>query len=253
MKNKEITNLSEYIKYISNHEHQHVCQWFFRGHGNESFSLTPSFFRIDLDSTYSNWERLETYIIEEFKKESISHLKYTPTNHIEWLIMAQHYGLPTRLLDWSTNSLVALYFACEDYSNGFNSNVWMYGLASVNNCWEESTIIARKIGISAVNNTIIFPQHFDSRITNQAGCFSIHEFPKNKIFKPFDQSKREPVDLGSFERIIIKAEFKREILNELYAIGIHKGFIYPGLEGITSKIKYEIETKHKRTTLNLIK
>ena len=44
MKNKEITNLSEYIKYISNHEHQHVCQWFFRGHGNESFSLTPSFY-----------------------------------------------------------------------------------------------------------------------------------------------------------------------------------------------------------------
>jgi hypothetical protein len=244
---QEIKSLAEYIDLVKNQEHQHVSQWLFRGHGNDSYTLTPSLFRIDRKESWANWDRIEDYIMNQFRTESTPFLKSEPKDEIEWLTMAQHYGLPTRLLDWSTNPLVSLYFALENYKSDKDSSVWMYGLSSTNNCWGESTWIAKKINLSGnICENIIFPKHIDSRITNQSGCFTIHEIPeRDKEFVPINENPRI---FDRFFKVIIKAENKLDILNELYYLGIHKGFIYPGLEGLTSKIKYEIETTHKRAT-----
>ena len=48
---------------------------------------------------------------------------------------------------------------------------------------------------------------------------------------------------------MFELKYHHLILNELYYLGIHRGFIYPGLEGLTSRLKFEIETTHKRSTL----
>ncbi|RHW74670.1 FRG domain-containing protein [Colwellia sp. RSH04] len=86
----------------------------FRGHSNYSFKLLPSIFR---QGSEFNTILHENKMFEEFKRrypdQSFNH-KTT----FEWLTLMQHYGLPTRLLDWSTNLLVSLYFCCsEDLEN----------------------------------------------------------------------------------------------------------------------------------------
>lgn len=242
-----ITSLSEFISFINNTEHQHISQWLYRGHSNSNYELIPSLFRIDTNKSWAHWDSIEEYIMTQFKRESIPFLKTIPNSEIEWLTIAQHYGLPTRLLDWSTNPLIALYFAVENFENNEDANVWLYGLSSTNNCWEESTWIAKKINLGGnICENIVFPQHLDSRITNQSGCFTIHQIPNNKdIFIPVNDSPRI---FDTFIKLTINKSLKKQILNELYYVGIHKGFIYPGLEGITSRIKFEIGTTHRRTT-----
>ena len=137
----------------------------------------------------------------------------------------------------------------ENYKNDKDANVWLYGLSSTNNCWGESTWLAKKINLSGnICENIVFPSHIDSRITNQSGCFTIHEIPERD--QPFAPLNENPRIFDTFIKITIDKDKKQDILNELYYVGIHRGFIYPGLEGLTSRLKFEIETTHKRTTLH---
>lgn len=242
---KRITNTLEFLNLVQNFENQHISKWYFRGHSSADFTLTPGLFRLDITDTYSNWETVESYLINSFKREAPPHLSIIPDSDIDWLTLAQHHGLPTRLLDWTTSPLIALYFAVEDSMNKKDAHVWCYGILSVNNCHPSSTWLERTTN-TGIESRILTPQHISPRITNQGGCFTIHERPQNgNKFIPFDQQSRNNDFL---KKIVINSKDKLTILNELYNFGIHRGFIYPGLDGLSQKIKFEATVKHNRPT-----
>lgn len=91
------------IDYISRRTNTVGCYSFFRGQANKEWKLSPSLFRRGLFDS-------ESLLLTELK-----HIcpKEFLTNKFESLVKFQHYGLPTRLMDTTTNPLVALFFACE--------------------------------------------------------------------------------------------------------------------------------------------
>jgi hypothetical protein len=90
--------------------------------------------------------------------------------------------------------------------------------------------------------------HFSLRVVwaSQGGCFTKHDFPEREMdFIEFNKQKNL---FNHFFKFKIPCEFKLSILNELYLLGIHRGFIYPDLDGLSQKIKFEVTAKHKRAS-----
>lgn len=97
--------------------HDSTVYWF-RGHSDCNYQLIPSVFRPLEHGRFYNESKLLKEFIRIHPEAREKH-----SNTLELLTYAQHYGLPTRLLDWTTNLLVAIYFACE---SNFDKDAILY-------------------------------------------------------------------------------------------------------------------------------
>lgn len=103
----EITSIASLLKRLPPVYKGAKTVWF-RGHAAEQWHLEPSLSRVGkLD--------LELQLIKQFKQNANQFLDRSPSMEWEWIFLMQHYGIPTRLLDWTENPLIAVYFAvCGD-------------------------------------------------------------------------------------------------------------------------------------------
>lgn len=104
-----IRNLSDLLDKLGKIQETQDLVWY-RGQNNSKDPLVPSIFRVDnvKKTTY-----VEQVMMHEFMKRARQIIKDVPDSkeYAKWLPIMQHYGLPTRLLDWTTAPLVALYFS----------------------------------------------------------------------------------------------------------------------------------------------
>lgn len=255
----------------------------FRGHGDhQNYALLPQIFRwknTSKGTSATEYSQLEYNILKDFMSEACRYIKDVSIGDISaWLEIAQHFGVPTRLLDFTENPLVALYFACSDTTNA-NASVWILDEYAYNRKFynEEGVVIAAKsqaivneiVTHEIVNkflnpNQGVFPYPWiykpfyrEERMNLQSSIFMIWGARQNKLtdfISSGDYMTDENVtnaDHGIICYIEIPADKKDAILQQLNLLGINNKFIYPGIEGVGKyiKTKYSSESLGKGNTI----
>ena len=148
-----------------------------------------------------------------------------PEDEWDWLAIAQHHGLPTRLLDWTRNPLVAAWFAVE---NEHDADSLIY-------CYQDSKYVRTEQWPDPFDRKEVgkfVPRHLTKRITAQAGLFTIHPDP-SAGFSP-----------KALRLIVVKNSFRQKLKKILYRYGIHRATLFPDLDGLTKHLEWLRSESH---------
>jgi FRG domain-containing protein len=192
----------------------------FRGLGKASYELRPS---VGWMKFFGGARGLkERAMFESFKQRAIPFLEFRPETDWDWLALAQHHGLPTRLLDWTSNPLVAAYFAVQDDDCQEDGAIYVLsGAPSIDVLRHPDPFT-----VSGVRRFV--PRHITRRLIAQAGLFTIHPEPSTPI------SENTP----GLERIIISRTMRRDLKVTLYRYGVHQASLFPDLDGLAAHIRW---------------
>lgn len=251
-----INSLENYIAHVR----EHISQWgegavpWFRGEPDVDTPLLPKVFRKTSDGRFHN----ENQLLQMFRmKAPIFMREVMPPrgNTDQWLFLAQHVGLPTRLLDWTESALVGLYFALKQDK----PVVWMLEPFLLNELsvtekvndeklqtkvypltWFDPGGLVKNIGVENIKGAweirydgldlpvAIHPTYLHPRMSAQRSTFTIHGAKKEPLCNIVPET--------ILRKFIIDSNAISSILRGLHMLGIHESTAFPDLDGLADEL-----------------
>jgi len=243
---------------LANNINDQRILWF-RGHTNKSYKLNSSLYRISTDENIVS--KCENNIYNCFINYGDTYCnQYNENKDWNALFLMQHYGLYTRLLDWTDSLITSLYFAIINHKTGIDSCIWILDPISLNRNYKELyenkvDPVYDNIGILSVdtlpcrikeytnyfNKKVIIgsfaiaPRRNNERLISQNGFFTV----QGTYNVPLETEIKNKKDVF-LKKITLTDKFCIECKKFLNINGINHYSLYGGIEGLCYYIKNEL-------------
>ncbi|WP_168794681.1 FRG domain-containing protein [Paraburkholderia aromaticivorans] len=202
----------------------------FRGQSHKR-NLLPGIARAEPTKDTTEQEQALLKTLERMGATKFQHRDF---DTLDLLVLAQHFGMKTRLLDWTSNPLAALWFAC--FNTG-DRDGYVYALeADAHLMPDASSIDPFKISATKV----IQPRLANERIVAQHGWFTVHRYSKGSMrFVALENNAETKDNLSEF---VIPASSKADVVRELDRCGINESTLFPDIVGLCRYLNWKHET-----------
>lgn len=211
-------NWLEYLAFAERHGSSH---WIFRGVADSlEHALTPKIGRNELK--YSKNKELTLFKIFKRRSQQFSNVK----GFSDWdiLALAQHHGLPTRLLDWTKNPLIAAYFAVSSYPENKDARVYALQMKNV------IDPVTTGSPFEVKQTCTFFPRSVAPRIISQRGLFTLSKTPT----KPITHANKK-------HQFNIKKEARPFFQRKLFDLAIDASHINADIDGLCQTLNWQFD------------
>lgn len=286
---KEITSVSDLLTYLAAKDKERAAdiqkleddgakldaekekrkKWIYRGQGKPAadpkYALIPSVGRPEFAAgmDFAEFVKLERRAHDIFRKQTVANVNPLPRNAWEVLALAQHHGLPTRFMDWTTNPLVALYFAVRNPEHDLaESQSAIYILTQTTLSYEELAENTRAASRKQMEESLEVKRGKTNKIQEHhikallgAEDISPFEITENIIYDPPHVSPRiraqdglllafqnpvTPLPDTHYIELLIPGGCRDKIRRELEQYGVFDKQLFPDLDGLAKWLKFKV-------------
>jgi hypothetical protein len=261
-------SFGEFVALIEEQQSKGAKPLWFRGVDSSDYQLLPTLYRHPLLKSLPSIDTLEKNVMMRFRQRSLPFITRQLTDEWDRLFFMQHYGIPTRLLDWTENPFIGLYFALMGpaFKGSFigdkaeltflnDAAVWMLDpvawnahalkhlgfdrgiLTPVDEALSSYTPPSR-FDVMNVHPVAMYGAHNSPRIVAQRGAFTI--FGKGIVgMESTFSSEKFPKEC--LIKIVLEKQDLPDIRRSVLSNGITESVVFPDLDGLAKEIKREFQ------------